>query len=63
MKLVNLASDGSKPQFVNPDQVDAVVGNYRETYVYAGQYFCKVNKCYTKVIELLGAEVEEDKQE
>ena len=59
MKLVNLAPKGSQPRFVNPEQVDAVIADETDTLVYAGQYYYRVRKRYTEVIEMLGAEIKE----
>lgn len=59
MKLVNLAPKGSNPRFVNPEQVDAVIADDRETLVYAGQYYYKVRKPYTEVLKMLGAYLKE----
>lgn len=59
MKLVNIAPRNSEPRFVNPEQVDAVISDGMETIIYAGQYCYKVRQHYTKVIEMLGAEVKE----
>ena len=56
MRLVNLSPDRFNPRFVNPEQVDAVIADDDETIVYAGQYFYKVRKHYTKVIAMLTGE-------
>ena len=59
MKLVNLAPKNSEPRFVNPEQVDAVIADGLETLLYAGQYFYKVRKHYSKVIEMLDADTKD----
>ena len=58
MKLVNIAPKNCEPRFVNPEQVDAVISDGSETIVYAGQYYYRVRKHYTHVIEMLGAKVD-----
>ena len=63
MKLVNLAPKGSNPRFVNPERVDAVIADDRETLVYAGQYFYRVRKHYTEVLKMLGADQKEGETE
>ena len=59
MKLVNLAPNKFQPRLVNPERVDAVFADGRETIVYAGQIFYRVRKPYTEVLKMLGADQKE----
>lgn len=63
MKLVNISSNEFFPNFVNPEQVDAVIADDMDTIVYAGQYMYRVRKHYTKVLEMLGVETEVENNE
>lgn len=62
MKLVNISSNEFSPRFVNPEQVDAVIADETDTLVYAGQFYYRVRKPYTEVVEMLGAEIKDGDQ-